>query len=87
MAVTSFLGNWFGTRKPARGVFINTAKASCSIFESGRMVYNCISESDRYTLDYFSLDMIDVPLLATKGQVRRLEDPESAGSQDRKSVV
>lgn len=79
--MTSLKSNRFDMLKPARGVFINTAKASCSIFESGRMVYNCISESDHYTLDYFSLDMIDVSLLATKGQIKRLDDPESVGSQ------
>lgn len=38
-----------------RGLFINTQKAVCSIHESGLMVYNCIKESQNYTLDYLEL--------------------------------
>lgn len=60
-------------KKVARGVFINTAKANCSIYESGRMVYSCVSESDHYTLDYFSLDLFDVPFLAQEGRIRPLD--------------
>lgn len=38
------------TRKKARGVFVNTDKVRCSIHESGLMVFNCIRESDEYTI-------------------------------------
>jgi glycosyltransferase involved in cell wall biosynthesis len=74
------------TRKVARGVFINTAQASCSIFESGRMVYNCIRESEHHTLDYFSLDMLDVAALAGEGRIKPLKPqagmPEDPGEYD-----
>ncbi len=39
-----------------RGVFINPTRAQCSIFESGRMMYEGLKGSDRYTLDYLELD-------------------------------
>jgi hypothetical protein len=35
-----------------RGLFINPAKANCSIYESGRMMYECLVLSDKYELDY-----------------------------------
>jgi FkbM family methyltransferase len=65
-----------------RGAFINTYSASCSIFESGRMVYNCIRESDQYTLDYFSLDMIDRPLFAKEGKLKLLDGSPHEISSD-----
>ena len=77
-----------GTGRPAklaRGIFINTASASCSIFESGRMVYNSIKESDCYTLEYFSLDMLDVAALANEGRIvplDRLQGASVAGDYD-----
>ncbi|MHB0992499.1 MAG: glycosyltransferase [Burkholderiales bacterium] len=64
-------------QKVARGVFINTAKANCSIYESGRMVYNCLKESDYHTLDYFSLDMLDVPALAGEGRIKPLDKSQN----------
>ncbi|MHB8473436.1 MAG: glycosyltransferase family 4 protein [Gammaproteobacteria bacterium] len=74
-------------QKIARGVFINTAQANCSIYESGRMVYNCISGSDYHTLDYFSLDMLDVPLLVAEGRVKPInrsqgDESDLAGDYD-----
>ncbi len=74
-----------GTGRPAkfaRGIFINTASASCSIFESGRMVYNSIKESDSYTLDYFSLDMLDVPALAGEGRIVPLDSSRGVAAGD-----
>ena len=38
-----------------KGLFINTEKAVCSIHESGLMVYNCIRNSNKFSLDYFEL--------------------------------
>jgi hypothetical protein len=45
-----------------RGLFINTAKAVCSIHESGLMVYKCIIDSEKYTLDYIELDKNNLKL-------------------------
>ncbi len=42
-----------------RGLFINTAKANCSIYESGRMMYTCLLLSDKYKLDYVEIDEND----------------------------
>jgi FkbM family methyltransferase len=35
-----------------KGIFYNSKKAECSIYESGLMVYNCLKLSNLYTLDY-----------------------------------
>lgn len=35
-----------------RGLFLNTTEAQCSIYESGRMAYECLRLSERYQLDY-----------------------------------
>ncbi len=35
-----------------RGLFINSPAGQCSIYESGRMFYAAIADSDRYSLDY-----------------------------------
>jgi len=35
-----------------KGLFINNVKAQCSIYESGKMVYDCLVPSARYSLDY-----------------------------------
>ena len=43
------------TRK-LRGIFINPTKANCSIYESGRMMYDCLVQSDKYELDYLEVD-------------------------------
>ncbi|OQW92753.1 MAG: hypothetical protein BWK78_00705 [Thiotrichaceae bacterium IS1] len=42
-------------RKPY-GIFINTAKANCSIHESGKMAYQSLVLSDRYELGYVEID-------------------------------
>lgn len=56
------------SQKP-RGVFINTAKATCSIHESGRMVYACLERCEDVSLDYYSLDMLDVDALSATGRL------------------
>lgn len=35
-----------------KGLFLNTKKANCSIHESGKMCFDCIKLSDKFTLDY-----------------------------------
>lgn len=35
-----------------KGLFLNTKKANCSIHESGKMCYDCLKLSDKYSLDY-----------------------------------
>lgn len=35
-----------------KGLFLNTKKAQCSIYESGRMIYEALSLSDKFSLDY-----------------------------------
>src|SRR5579859_2655914 len=65
-------------RSRPRGVFINTGAAQCSIYESGLMVYNCVKSSTHYTLDYFSLDQLDLKHLASAGRARRHGDPAEA---------
>jgi hypothetical protein len=35
-----------------RGIFYNSEKAQCSIYESGLMCYNALKQSDNYILDY-----------------------------------
>ena len=39
-----------------KGLFLNTKKASCSIYESGMMTYNALRLSGRYRLDYLEID-------------------------------
>lgn len=45
-----------------KGLFLNPTKASCSIHESGAMVYECLKLSDKYELDYLevSANMRDI---------------------------
>jgi glycosyltransferase involved in cell wall biosynthesis len=38
------------------GLFINSKKANCSIYESGLMIYDILKESTHYTLDYIETD-------------------------------
>lgn len=67
--------------KIARGVFLNTAKAQCSIHESGCMVFRCIDpgpESSPYSLDYFSLDEVDLDVLRQQGRILPLDSRRSA---------
>jgi glycosyltransferase involved in cell wall biosynthesis len=39
-----------------KGVFINSKKANCSIYESGLMIYEILKTSEHYELDYFETD-------------------------------
>lgn len=55
--------------KILKGAFVNTGEANCSIFESGRMVYTCLNSSEIYSLDYFSLDKMDLPAFARDGSL------------------
>lgn len=41
--------------KKLRGLFLNTEKAICSIYESGKMSYDCLIQSENYSLDYVEL--------------------------------
>lgn len=43
-----------GTKKP-RGLFLNTEKANCSIYESGKMAYQCLLLSGKYDLHYLEI--------------------------------
>jgi len=43
-------------KRKARGLFLNTNKAKCSIHESGKMVYECLMLSNKYSLDYLEID-------------------------------
>ncbi|GEM_PF-876768 len=38
-----------------KGLFLNTPKAVCSIYESGKMAYECLILSEKYHLDYQEL--------------------------------
>jgi hypothetical protein len=42
-----------------RGVFYNSKKSMCSIWESGKMCYDSLKESDKYTLDYSEETFLD----------------------------
>lgn len=39
-----------------KGLFLNTARAKCSIYESGKMSYDCLVLSSAYSLDYQEID-------------------------------
>jgi FkbM family methyltransferase len=41
--------------KHLSGLFINCVKAQDSIFESGKMAYDCLISSDKYSLDYIEI--------------------------------
>lgn len=45
----------FRHKKPS-GIFINTARAQCSIFESGLMMYESLLTSSRFKIDYVEVD-------------------------------
>lgn len=44
------------SKNKLRGIFINPSKANCSIYESGRMMYECLVLSNKYELDYLEVD-------------------------------
>lgn len=60
-------------RKKLKGVFVNTADAQCSIYESGRMIFNNLKESDLYHVDYFSIDDFDIAAFDQSGRFRRAD--------------
>lgn len=62
-----------------RGAYVNTAEEKCSIHESGRMVFECIKDSPNYSLDYFTIDAIDIGALVSEGRVRSRGSKEDAG--------
>lgn len=39
-----------------KGIFINSKKANCSIYESGLMIFDVLKESENYSLDYVETD-------------------------------
>ena len=39
-----------------KGLFLNTKKANCSIYESGVMMYKALQLSEYYNLDYLEID-------------------------------
>lgn len=43
-------------QKKTTGIFINTARAQCSIFESGLMMYESLLVSSRFKIDYVEVD-------------------------------
>jgi hypothetical protein len=43
-------------KRRIKGLFLNTAKAKCSIYESGKMSYSCLVLSNAYSLDYQEID-------------------------------
>ena len=45
------------------GIFVNTARAKCSIFESGEMVAGCLTGSSAYDLHCITLDDLDIHAL------------------------
>jgi hypothetical protein len=42
-----------------RGIFYNSRKSLCSIWESGKMCYDALIKSDKYILDYSEEDSLD----------------------------
>lgn len=42
-----------------RGIFYNSKKALCSIWESGKMCYDALQKSEKYTLDYSEEQVLD----------------------------
>ena len=38
-----------------KGLFLNTKEEICSIYESGKMCFNCLVQSNLYTLDYVEI--------------------------------
>jgi hypothetical protein len=40
-----------------KGLFLNSSKAQCSIYESGKEIYSALVLSDKYILDYIEIDV------------------------------
>jgi FkbM family methyltransferase len=47
-----------------KGLFINNQKAQCSIYESGKMAYDCLVGSEKYSLDYIEITRTEAKLPA-----------------------
>jgi FkbM family methyltransferase len=43
------------TNKKIAGLFINCPEGQCSIYESGKMAFQCLSGSEKYSLDYLEI--------------------------------
>ena len=44
-------------QKKLRGLFLNTKEEICSIYESGKMCYDCLVQSEHYSLDYVEISI------------------------------
>lgn len=44
------------SEKKLSGLFINCLEAQCSIYESGKMAFQCLKDSDKYSFDYIEID-------------------------------
>jgi hypothetical protein len=42
-----------------RGIFYNSKKSLCSIWESGKMCYDALKKSNKYSLDYSEETSLD----------------------------
>lgn len=62
-----------------RGIFLNTEPAVCSIFESGKMVFDCLKSSPHFDLDYITLDQIDLDHLRSNQKLRLKSSVSDAG--------
>ncbi|QCG92196.1 hypothetical protein [Azospirillum sp. TSH100] len=51
------------TRRKPVGLFVNTEKANCSIYESGLMVYRALAQGSDWTLDYAEIHQLDIAAL------------------------
>ncbi len=51
---------YFGNRIKMRGVFYNSKKSACSIWETGKMCYDALSASTKFTLDYSEETVLDM---------------------------
>lgn len=61
-----------------RGAFLNTEPAICSIFESGRMVFDCLKGASEYALDYITLDEIDLEYFGQHSKFRLKKSPDKS---------
>jgi hypothetical protein len=52
------------TKRKLKGLFINNVEAQCSIYESGKMVYDCLTGAEKYSLDYVEItrDNASIPV-------------------------
>lgn len=54
------------SKRKLRGLFINNVEAQCSIYESGKMAYDCLVGSDKYSLDYVEITRANTELPADR---------------------